>query len=132
MKDLLIEASENSPVFSFHANGNLHISGRVLPEPDALFWGIAKDWLVNYIETNPARIILCLQFDCVNTSSSLEILKLLYLLGDIKNKEISLDVYWYYPINDIQLEEMGKDFQESLPFKFIFKAIETEEGILIN
>lgn len=132
MKDLLIEARENSPVFSFQANGILHISGRVLPEPDALFWGIANDWLVNYIETNPARIILCLQFDCVNTSSSLEILKLLYLLGDIKNKEISLDVYWYYPINDIQLEEMGKDFQELLPFKFIFKAIETEEGILIN
>ena len=132
MKDLLIEASENSPVFSFQANGILHISGRVLPEPDALFWGIANDWLVNYIETNPARIILCLQFDCVNTSSSLVILKLLYLLGDIKNKEISLDVYWYYPINDIQLEEMGKDFQELLPFKFIFKAIETEEGILIN
>ena len=132
MKDLLIEASTNSPVFSFQANGILHISGRVLPEPDALFWGIANDWLVNYIETNPARIILCLQFDCVNTSSSLEILKLLYLLGDIKNKEISLDVYWYYPINDIQLEEMGKDFQELLPFKFIFKAIETEEGILIN
>ena len=132
MKDLLIEASENSPLFSFQVNGILHISGRVLPEPDALFWGIANDWLVNYIETNPARIILCLQFDCVNTSSSLEILKFLYLLGDINNKEISLDVYWYYPINDIQLEEMGKDFQELLPFKFIFKAIETEEGILIN
>jgi len=132
MKDLLIEASENSPLFSFQANGNLHISGRVLPEPDALFWGIANDWLVNYIETKPAQIILCLQFDCVNTSSSLEILKLLYLIGDVKNKEIRLDVYWYYPINDIQLEEMGRDFQELLPFKFIFKAIETEEGILIN
>lgn len=132
MKDLFIESSENSPLFSFQANGILHISGRVLPDPDALFWGIANDWLVNYIETNPARIILCLQFDCVNTSSSLEILKLLYLLSDIKNKEISLDVYWYYPINDIQLEEMGKDFQELLPFKFIFKAIEIEEGILIN
>jgi len=132
MKDLLIEASENSPVFSFQANGNLHISGRVLPEPDAFFWGIAKDWLVNYIQTKPTRIILRLQFDCVNTSSSLEILKLLYLIGDVKNKEISLDVYWYYPINDIQLEEMGRDFQELLPFKFIFKAIETEEGVLIN
>jgi hypothetical protein len=132
MKDLLIEASENSPLFSFQANGILHISGRVLPEPDALFWGIANDWLVNYIETKPARIILCLQFDCVNTSSSLEILKLLYLIGDVKNKEISLDVYWYYPINDIQLEEMGRDFQELLPFKFVFKAIETEEGVLIN
>ena len=132
MKDLLIEASENSPLFSFQANGNLHISGRVLPEPDALFWGIANDWLVNYIETKPARIILCLQFDCVNTSSSLEILKLLYLIGDVKNKEISIDVYWYYPINDIQLEEMGRDFQELLPFKFIFEAIETEESVFIN
>ena len=132
MKDLRIEASENSPVFSFQANGILHISGRVLPEPDALFWGIANDWLVKYIETKPTRIILRLQFDCVNTSSSLEILKLLYLIGDVKNKEISIDVYWYYPINDIQLEEMGRDFQELLPFKFIFKAIETEEGVLIN
>ena len=132
MKDLRIEASENSPVFSFQANGILHISGRVLPEPDALFWGIANDWLVKYIETKPTRIILRLQFDCVNTSSSLEILKLLYLIGDVKKKEIIIDVYWYYPINDIQLEEMGRDFQELLPFKFIFKAIETEEGILIN
>ncbi len=132
MKDLRIEASENSPLFSFQANGNLHISGRVLPEPDALFWGIANDWLVDYIETNPARIILRLQFDCVNTSSSMEILKLLYLLGNIKNKEISLAVYWFYPINDIQLEEMGKDFQELLPFKFIFEAIETEESVFIN
>jgi hypothetical protein len=132
MKDLRIEASENSPVFSFQANGILHISGRVLPEPDALFWGIANDWLANYIETKPNRIILRLQFDCVNTSSSLEILKLLYLIGDVKNKEISIDVYWYYPINDIQLEEMGKDFQELLPFKFIFEAIETEENVFIN
>ena len=132
MKDLRIEASENSPVFSFQANGILHISGRVLPESDALFWGIANDWLVKYIETKPTRIILRLQFDCVNTSSSLEILKLLYLIGDVKKKEIIIDVYWYYPINDIQLEEMGRDFQELLPFKFIFKAIESEEGILIN
>jgi hypothetical protein len=62
----------------------------------------------------------------------LEILKLLYLLGNIKNKEISLAVYWFYPINDIQLEEMGKDFQELLPFKFIFEAIETEESVFIN
>ena len=132
MKDLRIEASENSPVFSFQANGILHISGRVLPEPDALFWGIANDWLANYIETKPNRIILRLQFDCVNTSSSLEILKLLYLIGDVKKKEISIDVYWYYPINDIQLEEMGRDFQELLPFKFIFEAIETEENVFIN
>ena len=132
MKDLRIEASENSPVFSFQANGILHISGRVLPEPDALFWGIANDWLANYIETKPNRIILRLQFDCVNTSSSLEILKLLYLIGDVKNKEISIDVYWYYPINDIQLEEMGRDFQELLPFKFIFEAIEIEESVFIN
>lgn len=132
MKDLLIEASENSPIFSFQSNGILHISGRVLPEPDALFWGIAHDWLVKYFETKPSRIILSLQFDCVNTSSSLEILRLLYLIGDTKSKEISIEVYWYYPINDIHLEEMGKDFQELLPFKFIFKAIETEVGILIN
>jgi hypothetical protein len=132
MKDLLIEASENSPVFSFQSNGILHISGRVLPEPDALFWGIANEWLVNYIESKPARIILRLQFDCVNTSSSMEILKLLYLLGNIKNKEISLAVYWFYPINDVQLEEMGKDFQELLPFKFIFEAIEIEESVFIN
>ena len=104
----------------------------MLPEPDALFWGIANDWLVKYIETKPTRIILRLQFDCVNTSSSLEILKLLYLIGDVKKKEISIDVYWYYPINDIQLEEMGRDFQELLPFKFIFEAIETEENVFIN
>ncbi len=132
MKDLLIKASENSPMFSFQANGILHISGRVLPEPDALFWGTANEWLVNYIESKPARIILRLQFDCVNTSSSMEILKLLYLLGNIKNKEISLAVYWFYPINDVQLEEMGKDFQELLPFKFIFEAIEIEESVFIN
>ena len=132
MKDLLIKASENSPLFSFQANGILHISGRVLPEPDALFWGIANDWLVKYIETKPTRIILRLQFDCVNTSSSLEILKLLYLIGDVKNKEISINVYWYYPIYDVQLEEIGKDFQELLPFKFIFEAIEIEESVFIN
>ena len=132
MKDLFIKASENSPSFSFQTNGILHISGRVLPAPDALFWSIANDWLVNYIETKPPRLILRLQFDCVNTSSSLEILKLLYLLGDIKNKEITIDVYWFYPINDIQLEEMGRDFQELLSFKFIFEAIETEQCVLIN
>ena len=80
MSDLMIVATDNSPEINFKMNGVLQINGRVLSDQDATFWLTAHEWLANYVNSNPIHTSLRLQFDCVNTTSSLEILKLLLVL----------------------------------------------------
>ena len=129
MSDLFIVATENSPEINFTINGVLQINGRVLLDQEATFWIKAHEWLTNYVASNPAHTSVSLQFDCVNTTSSLEILKLLYLLNELAENKNHLEVHWTYPEHDVQLEEMGKDFQELLSYKFIFDAIKDKEAV---
>jgi hypothetical protein len=129
MSDLLIVATDNSPEINFKMNGVLQINGRILSDQDATFWLKAHEWLANYVNSNPIHTSLRLQFDCVNTTSSLEILKLLYLLNELAENQNHLEVHWTYPIHDVQLEDMGKDFEELLAYKFIFDAISDNEVV---
>ena len=129
MSDLFIVATENSPEINFKINGALQINGRVLLDQEATFWIKAHEWLTNFVASNPVHTSLSLQFDCVNTTSSLEILKLLYLLNELAENQNHLEVHWTYPVHDVQLEEMGKDFQELLSYQFIFDAIKDNEAI---
>ena len=110
MSDLFIVATDASPEINFKLNGVLQINGRVLLDQEATFWIRAHEWLTIYVASNPVHTSLSLQFDCVNTKSSFEILKLLYLLNELAVKQNHLEVHWTYPIQDVQLEEMGKDF----------------------
>ena len=129
MSDLFIVATDDSPEINFKLNGVLQINGRVLLDQEATFWIRAHEWLSNYVASNPVHTSLSLQFDCVNTTSSLEILKLLYLLNELAEKQNHLEVHWTYPIQDVHLEEMGKDFEELLSYKFIFDAIKDKETV---
>ena len=127
MSDLLIVETESSPEINFKMNGKLLIKGRAVSDPDSLLWIIAHEWLSNYSKTNPTNTTLILQFDCINTSSSVAILKLLYLINDLNKRANHVEVIWTYPENDFQLEEMGRDFEDLLSYKFTFDPFKSQE-----
>jgi hypothetical protein len=70
---------------------------------------------------------LILQFDCINTTSSVAILKLLYLINDLNKRVNHFEVIWTYPENDFQLEEMGGDFEDLLSYGFNFEPFKSKK-----
>jgi hypothetical protein len=121
MKDLVILGTEQTPEVSFLANGTLKISGVSIPENVIKFYEPILNWLTELEKSNPANISLTIDFEYIN-SSSLNILlfKLFSKIIEFGKKKSNLKVVWIYPEGDDDIEDVGKNMEEVLDFKFEF------------
>jgi hypothetical protein len=122
MDELKLKQTSFTPEIYFHKNGNLEISGKVIPDLEIDFWTPLKDWINDYVQKPAAKTILRLQIDCLNTSSSREILELLYKLNDLNDRGFQVSVYWIYNYSDLDMLEAGRDYEQMVKIPFVFSA----------
>jgi hypothetical protein len=126
MNDLVIIATASTPKVFFESNGNFEISGKLIPDPEMDFWSPISNWFDNYLQ-NPAKVTsFRFQIDYLNTSSSKEILQMLYRLNELKERGFDAVVYWSYHEADIDMLEVGKDYEHMVKVPFVFSAITME------
>ena len=68
---------------------------------------------------------LKLQFDYINSSSSIQLNRLLSLLEKDKNSENQIKVIWIYEEDDELICEMGKELQSSTKLNFELQEVES-------
>jgi len=117
---LQIEKTSNKPEVKLDfENGILDIKGRSYPEYPELFYKSIEDGLD---KVTTSTIILTLDFEYLNTSSTKCILNLLKICKEnFKTKDIK--VIWIYDEDDDDIKEVGEDFSDltNIGFKFIEK-----------
>lgn len=97
-------------IFGSMEEGRIEIKGRCCPEDCADFFQPFINWMKFFHLTESKTIVVSINLEYINTSSSLvlsRILRDLKSLGD--RKEVS--VLWFYPEDDHDMHEVGKDLQ---------------------
>jgi hypothetical protein len=124
MEDLNITATSTTPKISFSKNGKMEIIGKAIPDSEENFWFKISSWFHLYMLTPARKTTFNLQIDYLNTSSSKEVLHLLYRLNELNDRGFEAQVVWFYNSNDYDMKEVGKDYEHMVKVPFLFKSIE--------
>lgn len=119
---LLIDATENTPAIHFDPQQNrLEIKGSSIPEDGFAFFRPLLKWVDSYLHTAPNYIVVKIQLDYFNTTSSKFILDIFKKLESYKKENVELIVNWYFAFGDDDLEEAGLNYSEmvKIPFALI-------------
>jgi hypothetical protein len=126
MEKLIIEATSDTPFISFCSSGEMKISGKSIPVDAGTFWEPIQSWFKDYLREPAAKTIFQFQLECLNVSSSKEVLHLLYQLNNLKEKGLISEVEWFYHACDEDMKEVGRDYEHIVRVPFKFKKLEGE------
>jgi hypothetical protein len=129
MNDLKIKQTESTPAVFLQKSGNLEILGKVIPDIEIDFWSPIRVWFNDYIENPAKNTVFRIQIDYLNTSSSKEILQMLYRLNELKDRGYFASVQWIYHDADRDMLEVGRDYEHMVKVPFVFSAI-TEDIVV--
>ncbi len=125
MEQLVIENTLKSPRIDFNPEtGLFEISGVSLIENTLDFYRPILSWLKKYIEQPCASTTVIFKLKYSNTSSLQFIYDIISLVNQEQNKKTKLSVVWYYASDDIDMKEVGEDYNDSFDFDFFFKEVE--------
>ena len=128
MEDLRINATSTTPRIFFSRNGIMEIQGKLIPDAESNFWNLVSEWFQLYMFTPATKTTFKLQIDYLNISSSKEVLYLLYRLNELKERGLEAEVIWSYNANDVDMQEVGKDYEHMVKVPFSFFKI--KESVL--
>jgi len=102
-------------------NNKFEISGQSIPEDVVSFYAPILDWLDNYIQNPNENTEVALKMVYYNTSSSKMIYEIIKRLNDLYKNKHAAKILWYYAIDDEDMEEAGRKYEEmfKVPFEFI-------------
>ena len=120
MNHLKLLHTETTPYVSLNQNGEFEISGKVIPDLEIDFWFPIRAWFNEYMINPSENTCFRIKIDCLNTSSSKEILHILYRLNELKERGLSASVEWIYKDGDMDMLEVGQDYEHmvKVPFNF--------------
>jgi hypothetical protein len=107
MKQMIIEATKNSPMVELNPEGIMIIQGRSIIEDTISFYNPIIDWVK---QCSSKKFTLEVRLEYMNTSSSKQVFT---ILKTIKDNFSVKDVYikWYYEEDDEDMLDTGKDFE---------------------
>ena len=118
MDNIFIEKTSKTPRVDFNLQtGFLHLEGISIPENTVEFYRPIIYWINEYGLNPLAETILILKLEYFNTSTSVVLLDMFKILSKINGARVD----WYYESDDVEMEEVGKDYANmiDIPFKLI-------------
>ena len=113
MEVLRVEGGEDRPEVVLDKENNIfEISGRSIPEDVTEFFNPILAWLDVYAQEPLEETVFNFKLEYYNTASSRLLLDVLLKLEDIYKDNHKVFVNWYYPQNDGDIEDGGKDYFE--------------------
>ena len=122
MEPILLEATDDTPmVILDKVNNKFELSGRSLPEDVIKFYEPIFKWLENYAANPNEKTEIKVKIDYFNSASQRALNEVLTILSRAHNKGKDILVNWHYNVDDEDILEAGKEFEEltKLPFKYI-------------
>ena len=101
--------------------GVIEISGSSLPEDSVAFYHPILEVVKEYIENSKPKTVVNLNIKYLNSSSQKRMMELVSLLHVYHKQGNEIEVNWYYPEDDEDILDEGKDFAKliALPMNFI-------------
>ena len=121
MQELKIAPSKNTPEVYMSPQGIIKIKGRSIYENTEVFFAPVETWINEYI-VNPAQLTtIDLNFEYCNSSSAKALINMLKQIKNVKSKNKSFVINWYYEDGDDDILERGEYFAAILgvPMNFI-------------
>jgi hypothetical protein len=121
MERLYIEETAQTPMVNLDSEtGKMEIKGRAIPEDPDSFWIPILNWFESFMMNPSENVIVSLNLEYFNISSSKRILFLLYKLNELDEAGIKVQVDWYYKLSDVDMYEVGQDYayMVKVPFHF--------------
>ena len=118
MDNIFIEQTPKTPKVDFNSQtGFLHLEGISIPENTVDFYRPLIYWINEYVITPLPETTLVLKLEYFNTSTSVVLLDIFKILSKINGARVD----WYYESDDVEMEEVGKDYANmiDIPFKLI-------------
>ncbi len=126
MDSIQIEGTPKTPTVRFDSvTGELVIKGRSIPENSIDFYKPLIDWLENYASQSANSVILHMELEYFNTSSSKCILDVFKKLENIGKLGKAVTVKWHYEEDDEDMLEAGEDYDAIIDIDF--EMIKVEE-----
>ncbi len=122
MDNIYFKKTFNSPEIEFNASsGELNIEGRSIPEDPGEFYERLIEWLNDYFLDPPAKTLLNVKLEYINSGSSKYMLELLRILKENYEKGRDILVKWYFEEGDESIQELGQHYEQTMqiPFEII-------------
>jgi len=126
MNSINIEGTPKTPTVKFeNQSSTLVIRGRSIPENSIDFYKPLIDWLEGYATSPAEALVLNMELEYFNTSSSKCILDVFKKLEGISKTGKTVSVKWYYEEDDEDMLEAGEDYDAITEIDF--EMIKVEE-----
>ncbi|MBN2521384.1 MAG: DUF1987 domain-containing protein [Bacteroidales bacterium] len=124
MENIIISETPKTPFVNFDwQKGLIEIKGKSIPENPVEFYEPLWAWLDEFAKTAPSKIIVNIQLKYINSSSLKCMVVVFKKLKEIRNrnKDIEMVYNWYYDVDDEDMFDTGKEFEEQagVPFNMI-------------
>lgn len=111
MKTIAINSTEKTPeIMGNIKNGTLTIAGRSYMEDAQMFFNPLRTWLEDFYRTDSKSITVIIDLEFMNTSTGMVLVGMLKELSNL-SKVKTVNVYWRYDVDDLDMLEVGKDFK---------------------
>ncbi len=102
-------------------NNCFEFNGPSLPEDAVEFYEPVIEWIDSYLESPNKKTEVVFKIDYYNTASSKVIFEILKKFGSLYLSGKDVEIHWYYPEDDEDMQEAGEDFSSIItaPFKLI-------------
>ncbi len=128
MSEFVHAGTKKSPAVRLDsAQGLMEIRGSSIMEDTQKFYKPVIDWIKGFLE-HPRDLTVHIEFSFFNTSTARTLVNMLKSLSAIKNSGYKLEINWYYPEDDVDIMEAGKDFSwvVQMQFNYISRPVEPE------
>jgi len=123
MNDLIIPANVDfrTPAIDFKVSGNLKISGESIASNPVLFFEPVRNWLEELKKVKPKEVVLTMDLNYFNTSSSKLFYGLFKTLETFQNDGLIVKVVWVHDAADSEMLQTGIDYSTmvKIPFEMV-------------
>ncbi len=121
MESLIKEPTIDTPRVVLNADlGVFELSQMSLPEDAVDFYAPILNWLSEYSENPNPNTVFDMKLEYFNTASSKQLIQILLLLGNLKDKT-NVVINWYYKEIDEDMLALGEEYSQiiNMPFNLI-------------
>ncbi len=127
MERLIIKKRVDAPyVLLDSEEGYGEITGKSYPPDVSSFYNPIIDWFENYKRNNNTEFELNIKLDYVNTASLKLLMDLMYKMEEAVLGGKNILVKWFYPDDDVEMIEIGQEFERLVKIEFLHICYEKE------
>lgn len=122
MESFLLKETHKTPMVKIDPkDGVIRIKGKSIPEDGSIFYKPILQEIDKLSVNPPQKTKVDIQLEYFNTNSSKYLYQIFKKLESMHTEKSTVEINWYYEMDDWDLMEAGEDYQSilNIPFNLI-------------